>query len=146
MRLPVSPRVQKYSILFFLRVAGHIIATLYFLTADKRFELSSPESESGVLPLHQSAKIRMERFERSTTRVSGVCSNHLSYIRETMTGFEPAKYQGCSLTSSATGLHRHFEAEYKGFEPLYLDIQGFGLAVRRNKPTLPILQNTAYRI
>lgn len=30
MRLPVSPRVQKYSILFFLQAAGYIIATLFF--------------------------------------------------------------------------------------------------------------------
>lgn len=41
-----------------------------------------PESESDVLPLHQSAIIRMAGFEPSTFGLSDRHSNQLSYIRK----------------------------------------------------------------
>lgn len=49
----------------------------------------SPESESDVLPLHQSAIIRMEGIEPSTFGLSDRRSDLLSYIREVIVGFEP---------------------------------------------------------
>lgn len=49
----------------------------------------SPESESDVLPLHQSAIIRMEGIEPSTFGLSDRRSDPLSYIREVIVGFEP---------------------------------------------------------
>ena len=49
----------------------------------------SPESESDVLPLHQSAIIRMEGIEPSTFGLSDQRSDLLSYIREVIVGFEP---------------------------------------------------------
>ena len=47
------------------------------------------ESESDVLPLHQSAIIRMEGIEPSTFGLSDQRSDLLSYIREVIVGFEP---------------------------------------------------------
>lgn len=49
----------------------------------------SPESESDVLPLHQSAIIRMEGIEPSTFGLSDRRSDLLSYIREVIVGLEP---------------------------------------------------------
>lgn len=58
-------------------------------TVDIGIEPMSPESESDVLPLHQSTIIRMERFELSTSGLSDRRSDLLSYIREVTVGFEP---------------------------------------------------------
>ena len=58
-------------------------------TVDIGIEPMSPESESDVLPLHQSTIIRMERFELSTFGLSDRHSNRLSYIRKVTVGFEP---------------------------------------------------------
>ena len=91
-------------------LAGNLIVAFIFtslfsyfiLTANTGIEPIFPESESGVLPLHQSARIRTERLERSTMCISGTYSTiwDTSESRQLDLNLWPTDYESVALPTA----------------------------------------------